>query len=230
MLNLSPMKIVIVDDENEILKRLQVLFESEGYEVFGLVSILELEKFLERKKLQPDLIVLDRMLNGTDSATLIPKIKNTFARTNVLVLSAIDTALEKAEALNAGADDYLAKPFSSIELMARVKVLTRRISLYNSETLLIGNLEIKINDREARVNGRALNLTHKEFSVLHVLATTPGKVYSKESLLELVWKQSAGQESKVVEVAVNKIRKVLGDEKTQVSLKNIRNVGYWLES
>lgn len=224
------MKIVIVDDENEILKRLQVLFESEGYEVFGLDSISELEKFLDRKKLQPDLIVLDRMLNGTDSATLIPKIKNTFARTNVLVLSAIDTALEKAEALNAGADDYLAKPFSSIELMARVKVLTRRISLYNSEALKIGNLEIKINDREALVSGRPLNLTHKEFSVLHVLATTPGKVYSKESLLELVWKQSAGQESKVVEVAVNKIRKVLGDEETQVSLKNIRNVGYWLES
>lgn len=230
MLNLGPMKIVIVDDEAELLKRLTVLFESEGYNCVGIDSYGGLQDFVSKRKLQPDLIVLDRMLGGQDSVSLIQKIKNTFSKTNILVLSAVDTAIEKADALNAGADDYLAKPFSSVELLARVKVLTRRISLYNSNVVAIGNTQIQLSERQVVVDGQSLNLTFKELSVFHLLASNPGKVYSKEVLLELVWKQNSGVETKVVEVAINKIRKELLESHSNVNIKNIRNVGYWVES
>lgn len=224
------MKILIVDDELELLKRLTILFESEGYECLSLSSYSELNDFIDKKKTAVDLVVLDRLLGGQDSATLIPKIKNTFARTNILILSAVDTAIEKAEALNAGADDYLAKPFSSLELLARVKVLTRRISMYDQSKMSIKNLDVSLQDRQASVADQSLNVTPKEVAVLHLLASNPGKVYSKEALLEVIWKQKNTVETKVVEVAINKLRKELLDSGAEVCIKNVRNVGYWLES
>lgn len=223
------MKVLIVDDEAELLKRLTILFESQGYECQTLSSYQDLKEFADKKKAAVNLIVLDRLLGGQDSATLIPRLKSTFSKTHILVLSAVDTALEKAEALDAGADDYLAKPFSSVELMARVKALTRRISLYESDKISLKNLDISLNERQAQVGNAALNLTPKEVAVLHLLAVTPGKVYSKEALLEMIWKQKADLETKVVEVAINKIRRELSESQAEVSIKNVRNVGYWIE-
>lgn len=224
------MKVLIVDDEAELLKRLRMLFEAEGYECLTLSSFADLKDFIDKKKSSVDLLILDRMLGGMDSAALIPRLKSTFSKTNILVLSAVDTALEKVEALNAGADDYLAKPFSSLELLARAKVLTRRIALYESDILRIGEISIAIKERTVRVGEQLLNLTPKEVLVLHLLASNPGKVYSKESLLDLIWKQKADIETKVVEVAINKLRRVFSEAGAEIAIKNVRNVGYWIEA
>lgn len=224
------MKVLIVDDEAELLKRLRMLFEAEGYECLTLSSFADLKDFIDKKKSSVDLVILDRMLGGMDSAALIPRLKSTFSKTNILVLSAVDTALEKVEALNAGADDYLAKPFSSLELLARAKVLTRRIALYESDILRIGEISIAIKERTVRVGEQLLNLTPKEVLVLHLLASNPGKVYSKESLLDLIWKQKADIETKVVEVAINKLRRVFSEAGAEIAIKNVRNVGYWIEA
>lgn len=225
------MNVLIVEDESELLKKIAVLAESGGYNVRTVASIEALKTILKTKNFGPSVIILDRILNGVDSVHYIPQIKSTFGEAKLLVLSAIDTATEKAAALNAGADDYLAKPFSSVELMARVNALARRSRLYEDKaTLQLGQLSLNRDFRSVKIGQQSVDVSNKEFLLLFLFCSNPGKVFSKEVLLEQVWQSSDAVETKVVEVTINNLRRKLESGSDSVRIKNMRNVGYWLET
>ncbi len=166
------MKLLIVDDEIEILKKITILAESHGHSVKSATSVEGLQQILKAKSFYPHVIILDRILNGVDSIHFIADIKTAFADSRLLIVSAIDTASEKASALDAGADDYLAKPFSAVELMARIHALTRRKNLYDERTTLqIKNLILNKEERVAKVQDKRIAISFAEgvSSFVHVL-------------------------------------------------------------
>lgn len=226
------MKLLIVDDELEILKKIAILAESNGHSVKSATSVEALQQILKSKSFYPHVIILDRILNGVDSISLIPDVKTVFADSRLLIVSAIDTASEKASALDAGADDYLAKPFSAVELLARINALMRRKNLYDDRaTLQIKNLTLNKEERTAKVNdGDLLSLSQKEFQLLFMFCSNPGKIFPRDLLLEQIWQSSSEVESKVVEATINNLRRKLESGTAHVEIKNMRNVGYWLEA
>jgi DNA-binding response OmpR family regulator len=224
------MKILIVDDEVEILKKMTFLAESEGGTVKTATSAQGLQQLLKSKSFYPQVIVLDRLLQNTDSVSLISEIKSTFADTKIIIVSAIDTPLEKARALDAGADDYLAKPFSAVELSARIKALYRRRDIMPSLKVELGNLAL---DKEARsliVGQESVPVSAKEYQLLVLFCENPGKIYPREVLLSKVWNSKAEVDTKVVEATINNLRRKLESSSANVAIKNARNVGYWLEA
>lgn len=218
-------RILIVEDEVKLLSHLVAIVSSDSQSVFTCSSFKELEQILGVKVSRFDVIILDRLLNGRDSAELLPKIKQSYPDARLMVLSAIDTAAEKASLLNQGADDYLAKPFDGEELMARVNVLLRRAP----KALSLGNIVLQAESRSLSVNGRDIPLTNKEFLLLKTLMQVPGKVFPKNELYESVWEMSADVESNVVEATVNKLRRRLEEVGANVRISNARNAGYWIE-
>lgn len=226
------MKILVVDDEPEILKQVAILVESSGHAVKVATNVESLRLILKSKNFIPQVIVLDRILHGVDAITILEEIKKSFVEVPVLVLSAVDTAYEKAAALNAGADDYLAKPFSSLELLARIHALGRRTNLYSSGAeLVLGNVKVNKDQRTVLVNDNvSLDLSNKEFQIFHLFCSNPGKIFSKEILLEQIWKASEDIESKVVEATINNLRRKLEAAQASLRIKNMRNTGYWLEA
>jgi DNA-binding response OmpR family regulator len=226
------MNLLIVDDEPDILKQIIILAESNGHTVRSATSLESLQQLVRLKNFYPHAIILDRILNGADSLSLVPNLKTTFADSRILIVSAIDTASEKAKALDAGADDYIAKPFSAVELIARINALGRRKNLYGETPQLhIGNLVIDKEERTVKVGeDEDISLSQKEFQVLMMFASNPGKIFPKDLILEQIWQSSSEVESKVVEATINNLRRKLESNKANVNIKNMRNVGYWLET
>ncbi len=222
-MNGTPTRILIVEDESKLLEHLAELIGHEGYSIFTCISFRELENLLTLPVLF-DVVILDRLLHGRDSGELLTQIKQVF-EARVLVLSAINTSAEKAALIDAGADDYLSKPFESEELKARVRALIRR----NFMDLKLGNLALNSADRTIKVNEVEIPLPNKEFILLRTLLQVPGKIFNKAFLYKKVWDINADVESNVVETTVNKIRKRLKDADASVSIKNARNSGYWIE-
>lgn len=224
------MKILIVDDEVEILKKMVFLAESEGSTVRTAISAAALQLLLKNKSFYPHVIILDRLLQNTDSVSLISEIKATFAETKIIIVSAIDTPLEKARALDAGADDYLAKPFSSVELSARIKALYRRKDVVPSLTVEMGNLSLDKESRSVIVGEEAMAVSAKEYQLLILFCENPGKIYPREVLLAKIWNSKAEVDTKVVEATINNLRRKLESSSANVAIRNARNVGYWLEA
>lgn len=222
---MSSHRILIVEDETKLLSHLSKTFADEGFSTFTCASFVELENLLKIPVKRFDVVILDRLLHGKDSAELINRMKEVLPEVKIMILSAINSASEKAALLDLGADDYLAKPFSSEELIARIRVLLRR----NLPELKFGNVILNTEKRTAKVDGKEIPLQNKEFVLLRTLIRTPGKVFNKIFLYEHVWEMSTEVESNVVEATVNKLRRRLEDAGTNVSIKSMRNKGYWIE-
>lgn len=218
-------RILILEDEQKIMLHLANLFKEAGFSVFTCGTLKELEGLLNLPVKRFDVAILDRLIHGRDSADLIPRLKTQLPEMKILVLSAINTAAEKASLLYLGADDYVAKPFDGDELLARARVLLRR----NRPEILLGNVCLNTDQRSMKVNGTEVTLTNKEFTLLKTLLQTPGKIYNKSALYEQVWEMSSEVESNVVETTVTKLRRKLEDAYATVHIKNSRNVGYWVE-
>lgn len=225
------MNILVVEDEVSILKNIVITLEEHGWHVKTASSLPSLLNLIDAKAFYPNVIVLDRILGGEDSTAIIEKIRATFADTKILILSAIDTGSEKAKLLDLGADDYLAKPYSSPELIARIKALQRRSTLVHSQQeIRVGNLAINLADRTVAVNTEAVNLSQKEIQLLILFANNPGKIFPRDVLLSQVWKSNKESESKVVEATMNNLRRKLETSHSTITIRNMRNVGYWLEA
>jgi len=218
-------RLMVVEDEVKLLNNLISLFSEEGFEVSSGSTFLDLEALLVSSNRRHDVIVLDRLLHGRDSADLIGRIKDELSGTKVLVLSAINTSSEKASVLDKGADDYLAKPFSGEELVARVRALLRR----DVRQYRLGNLMVDEEKRIIRVGAQESSLTNKEFDLLKTFVKNPGKVFSKAILGQQIWELSVDAESNVVEATVNKVRRRLEELGATSKIKNTRNAGYWIE-
>ncbi len=223
-------KILIVDDEKNIVDILKFNLKKEGFETIEAYDGEQgLELALNQK---PDLILLDIMLPKMDGFTVCRKVRQTLS-TPILMLTAKEEEVDKVLGLELGADDYITKPFSPRELIARVKANIRRTSLadtaVNSGNIIkCGNLEIDVDRYEVKNNNGVVELTLREFELVKFLAIQQGQVFSRESLLEKVWGYEYYGDVRTVDVTVRRIREKLETNPSEPEyIITKRGVGYY---
>ena len=241
--------ILVVDDEKMIINLLKHNLEKEGYNVIEAQDGLEAIDVAISQK--PDLILLDIMIPKLDGLTVCKKIKN-LMNVPILMVSAKDAELDKIVGLELGADDYITKPFSVRELLARIKANLRKAEaslnfekdiqeteevakeektkeVKRSNTLKVGSLTLDFDRFEVMVNGKVIDLTIREFEVLKFLAAEPGQVVTREALLEKVWGYEYYGDIRTVDVTVRRIReKIERDTSNPKILMTKRGVGYYI--
>ncbi len=220
-------KILVVDDERSILDLVTAYLRNEGYEVYTAADGPSALTTARVHKL--DLIVLDIMLPGMDGLEVLTRLRRE-SDVYVIMLTARSEETDKIVGLSVGADDYLTKPFSPRELVARVKAALRRlrsdVGPAEATTLAFRHVRIDTGRREVSVDGEPVDLTPTEFDLLKTLAEHRGRVLSREQLLQQVWGYDFYGEERVVDVHIGHIRQKLGDERFIVT---VRGVGYRLE-
>ena len=225
-------KILVVDDEKKLVDLIQGYLEKEGYTVltaFDGPSALEIARTSN-----PELVVLDLMLPGLDGVEVCRQLRQ-FSDAYVIMLTARAEEIDKIVGLSVGADDYLTKPFSPRELVARVKAMLRRprtggTSVVEMDVtpppLQVGDLIIDEAQHEVTRNGEVLALTTREFALLALLASHPGRVFTRSQLLEQVWGQDY-YDDHIIEVHIANLRKKLGEDSNQNSyIETVRGLGY----
>ena len=222
-------KILIVDDEPDILELIEYNLKKEGYQVYSARN--GQEAVAEAKRTQPDLIVLDIMMpkmDGIEACRIMrtmPEFKNTF----MVFLTARSEEYSEIAGFNVGADDYIAKPIKPRALVSRINAILRRNAPPEEVTdnkLEIGDLVI---DREAYLvykKGVKVVLAKKEFELLYLLASKPGKVYTREVILKNIWEDSVVVTNRTIDVHVRKLREKLGDD----CVSTVKGVGYKFEA
>ncbi|MAZ53747.1 MAG: DNA-binding response regulator [Trueperaceae bacterium] len=217
-------QILIVEDEKEIAKFIDLEFQAENYStIVTYDGVTGLSKFRE---LNPDLVVLDLMLpvlNGLEVARRIRKTSNT----PIIILTAKDGVEDKVTGLDSGADDYLVKPFSIEELLARVRAHLRRVNPAVTGDVRVADLVMNLDGRESFRDGRRIDLSAKEFELLELLARNPGKVFNRFEIEEKVWPEYTGG-SNVVDVYIGYLRRKLEGEAERRLIHTVRGVGYVL--
>lgn len=222
--------ILIAEDEPKIANKVKILVEELKWNPTVVHNIPDMLETLSSSKINFNILVLDRMMGTSDSADFVASLRMQYPALKIIVLSAIDSSLEKAKLIDYGADDYLAKPFDTIEFLARLKALIRRSETIDSNiNYKIANISLDLIQRSVSVEGLILNITAKEFLVLHALSSSIGKIYSKSELIESIWGYSLENDTNVVESTVNSLRRKLELAQAFVQVKNTRNVGYWIE-
>lgn len=218
-------KILLVDDEQSILDLVDAYLRPEGYELYTAADGPSGLKAAQAFK--PDLIVLDIMLPGMDGLELLRQLRKT-SNAYVILLTAKTEEMDKVVGLSVGADDYLTKPFSPRELVARIKAALRRLEGGGGveDTLLAGALRVELGSRRAWVANEELQLTMMEYDLLAALAKHLGMVMSREQLLERVWGTDYYGDLRVVDVHIGHLRQKLGGRDM---IKTVRGVGYRLE-
>lgn len=228
-------KVLIVDDEPSIVKLVQYNLEKNGYQA---VIATDGEQALEKvKQEQPDLLILDLMLPKIDGLEVCRQVRNNNRHLPILMLTAKTEELDKVLGLELGADDYITKPFSPRELVARVKAVFRRMEAIRAEgeseesqLLNIGELTIDTEGYEVRRDNEAVDLTPKEFELLVYLARNRGRVLSRDQLLNAVWDYDYIGDSRIVDVHVSHLRdKLEQDTRKPVYIRTVRGIGYKFE-
>lgn len=222
------MRLLVIEDEPKVGHALQEGLRAEGYEV-ALAGTGE-EGFFLASSRPFDVIVLDVMLPGRDGLQVLAALRKQNIATQVLILTAIDAIEDRVAGLDAGADDYLVKPFAFPELSARIRVLLRRGKPEPVTLLRIGTLEINPVTRTVLRDGVRLELTVREFELLEFLSRNKGRVVSREMLTRDVWKEPgrATPLDNVIDVHVARLRKKLDDPFSAKLLHTVRGVGFIL--
>lgn len=241
LLRVKPKRtILIVDDEKPIVDILVYNLQKEGYETIEANDGEEGIKLAIEKK--PDLVLLDIMLPKIDGLSVCKRIRQSL-NVPILMLSAKDEEIDKILGLELGADDYVTKPFSVRELMARVKANLRKVDMnaesysevkqeeQEANTISVGDLTLNLDKFEVKVRGEVVDLTLREFEVLKYLAKQPGQVITREILLEKVWGYEYYGDIRTVDVTVRRIReKIEKDTSTPKILLTKRSVGYYIST
>lgn len=222
------MKLLLVEDDCKLSKHLELGLRGQGFNITLLAHQNEVIDIMN-SHFRPDFIVLDRLLGVFDTKQILPDIRRKWASTPLIVLSAISTPNERTDLLNLGADDYVSKPFSTQELIARIRALLRRTSVPVGNYIQIGNLIVDKIQRLITVDNRTESLPAREFNLLKTLANEPKRIWSKDELLDYVWGQASDVDTNVVESTIANIRKKMTNLKATPSIRNLRNMGYWIE-
>ena len=221
--------ILVVDDEEPIQELLRFNLEKEGYLVCIAKDGSEALECVEKE--QPDLLVLDVMLQGMDGLEVCRKLRlNTkYQQIPIIMLTAKGEEIDTVLGLELGADDYMTKPFSPRELLARIKARLRRVNSPEEADVQIirGELRIDVKGFRVQVRGEETELTPKEFELLRVFAAYPGKVYSRDELLERIWGYEYDGDTRTVDVHVRHLRlKVEKDPSNPEYIETLRGIGY----
>ena len=223
-------KILIVDDEEHIIELLKFNLLNAGYEVFTANNGIDAVKIAKAEK--PSLLLLDLMLPGIDGFDVCKEIKrdNEMKKTSIIMLTAKGEELDKILGLELGADDYITKPFSVRELLARVKAVLRRTNSFSQieeDQYDSQNLKVDFERHEVLVNGEKVDLTLKEFELLQILIKNKGKILTRETLLDKIWGYEYIGETRTVDVHIRYLRKKIEeDDKNPRFIETIRGVGY----
>lgn len=198
--------ILVVDDEPQILRVMRASLPPRGYEVRTAPG--GEEALDEISKQMPDLIVLDLMMPGTSGIDVCRRVRE-FSSVPIIVLSAKGAEGDKVAALDAGADDYITKPFGMEELLARLRAVLRRLPASESESsvLKVGDLTIEMDERRVTVGDSEVKLTPKEFDVLRYLVKNAGKVVTHRALLQAVWGSESTEQTEYLRVFINQLRR-----------------------
>jgi DNA-binding response OmpR family regulator len=222
-------RILLVDDEQAVQTLLTYPLRKEGYDVVGATDGQEaLDRFAEQRF---DLVVLDIMLPKLDGIEVCRRMR-TRSQVPIIMLTAKGDEIDKVVGLEMGADDYITKPFSVREFRSRVKAALRRGSMagrgpVGEEPIKAGELQIDPERRTCEVRGKPVELTYVEFEILSALASSPGRVFSREMLLEHVWGDSTYRDPRTVDVHIRHLREKLErDAKHPEYLFTVRGVGY----
>ena len=224
------MKILVVDDEKVIVKAMKFNLERDGYTVEVAYDGEEALKLARDKTIS--LIILDLMLPKIDGLMVCQKIRE-FSNVPIIMVTAKTEDMDKIMGLEYGADDYITKPFNILELKARVKAILRRVTpIANSSgealRMNMGSVELDYNRRTVTIGDKTVDLTGKEFDLLDLLVSNAGKVYSRESLLDLVWGYDYPGDIRTVDVHVRRLREKIEDEPSAPNyIMTKRGVGYY---
>ena len=201
------MKVLIVDDELLLIKGLKYSLEQDNYDVDSALDGNEALRKIDSNEY--DMIILDIILPEMDGLEVCQKIREK-SNVPILILTSKDEDMNKILGLEYGADDYMTKPFNILELKARMKAILRRTKMTNQkpneQTILVDDFIINALGRKVSVHGQEINLTAKEFDLLLLLATNPGKVFSREELLEIIWGYEYFGDLRTVDVHVRRLR------------------------
>lgn len=221
----SSAKILVVDDDPNVLELIKLYADMEGFQVVGVNNgDLALSAFNQEN---PDVIILDIMLPGIDGITLCRKFRE-IRMVPIIMLTAKGEEADRVLGLEMGADDYVSKPFSPRELMARIKAVMRRTNMYDKAeqiNIKYPELEILSSLRKILVNGKEVELTPREFDLLYFLAQNPLRVFSREDLLSAVWGCDYYGDQRTVDVHIRRLRKKLSPLKHEY-LTTVWGVGY----
>lgn len=222
------MKILIVDDEKLLVKGIKFNLEQDGYIVETAYDGEEALKMARDKSIS--LIILDLMLPKIDGLTVCQKVRE-FSSVPIIMLTAKTEDMDKILGLDYGADDYMTKPFNILELKARIKAILRRSANHDSvdkNKFSSGNIELNYNLRRVKVDGKQIELTAKEFDLCELFATNPGKVYSRENLLDIIWGYDYPGDARTVDVHVRRLReKIEPDAANPTYILTKWGVGYY---
>jgi len=226
-MNAAP-RVLVIDDEAQIRRFLDIGLRAEGYEV--LQAATAAEGLAQAATREPDLVILDLGLPDRDGHEVLSELRQ-WSQVPVLMLSVRSAETEKVRALDAGANDYVTKPFGIQELMARLRALLRDRAVAGAEEAQPryddGRLGIDLARREVMLDGSPLSLTRKEYAVLALLLRHAGRVVTQQQLLREVWGASHVQDSQYLRIVIGKLRQKLGDDPAQPRwLKTEPGVGY----
>lgn len=220
--------IYIVEDDRNIQEIELFALKNSGYQATGFETAKEFYKALNEKL--PELILLDIMLPDEEGLSILKRLRSRAdtQKIPVILVTAKTSEIDKVKGLDGGADDYIAKPFGVMEMIARVKALLRRSGGMEESLLTCGNVTLDGEKRMVYVDGKTIELTYKEFELLKLLMKNHGIVISRDVIMERVWDSSFEGESRTIDVHVRTLRQKLGDGGALI--KTIRNVGYMVDA
>jgi two-component system alkaline phosphatase synthesis response regulator PhoP len=223
-MDISNSKILIVDDEKDIIEFLQYNFEKEGFQVFSAQNGSEGKKIAQKEK--PDLILLDIMMPGMDGVELCQDLRDMpeFEDTLIVFLTARGEDYSQIAGFEVGADDYITKPVRPRVLIARIKALLKRKSKLRTDEnkIDVSSIVIDRDKREVIVEGTSMHIPKIEFDLLVLLASSPGKIFSREEIYTKVWGNDVFVSDRTLDVHIRKLREKIGKQ----HIKTIKGVGY----
>jgi two-component system, OmpR family, copper resistance phosphate regulon response regulator CusR len=220
------MKVLLIEDEPKVVEYLRNGLSEQGW-VVDVATDGEDGAFMANEY-DYDVVILDVMLPKLDGFSVLKTIR-AYKQTPVIMLTARDRVDDRVQGLRGGADDYLIKPFSFLELVERLHALTRRARTQESTLICVGDLRVDLISRRASRDGTRLELTAKEFQLLSVLARRHGEILSKTQITELVWDVNFESDTNIVETAIKRLRAKLDGPFASRLLHTIRGMGYVLE-
>lgn len=221
------MMIYILEDDDSIRELVVYSLKNSGMEAKGFA--LPSEFWAQMKQELPSLLLLDIMLPEEDGLSILKKLRDTSETKDlpIILLTAKGTEYDKVKGLDSGADDYMAKPFGMMELIARIKALLRRTGTGTAEKCIqVDGLAVYPDRHQVRVNGQKVELTLKEFELLHLLISNPEQVFTREQIQDKIWDYAFDGESRTVDVHIRTLRQKLGVCGSLI--KTVRGVGYCL--